>query len=79
MAIPPDAVDDAEADLDDYVYDPTGKHVASSTLGGTDEEVTIQDPADGTWTVYAHGWQAPVATRTTRSTAGRSPTLPAET
>jgi hypothetical protein len=58
-AIPPDAVDDAEADLDVYVYNPAGEQVASSTLGGTDEEVTIQDPADGTWTVYVHGWQAP--------------------
>jgi hypothetical protein len=59
VAIPPDAVDDAEADLDVYVYNPAGEQVASSTLGGTDEEVTIQDPADGTWTVYVHGWQAP--------------------
>jgi len=57
VAIPPDAVDDAEADLD--VYNPAGEQVASSTLGGTGEEVTIQDPADGTWTVYVHGWQAP--------------------
>jgi hypothetical protein len=47
------------ADLDVYVYNPAGEQVASSTLGGTDEEVTIQDPADGTWTVYVHGWQAP--------------------
>lgn len=59
VAIPPDAVDDAEADLDVYVYNPAGQQVASSTLGGTDEEVTIQDPADGRWTVYVHGWQAP--------------------
>jgi subtilisin family serine protease len=59
VAIPPDAVDDPDADLDVYVYDPAGEQVASSTLGGTDEEVTIQDPVDGTWTVYVHGWQAP--------------------
>jgi subtilisin family serine protease len=59
IAIPPDAVDDEEADLDVYVYNPDGEQVATSTLGGTDEEVTIQDPADGTWTVYVHGWQAP--------------------
>ncbi len=59
VAIPPEAVDDPDADLDVYVYNPSGTQVASSTLGGTDEEVTIQDPANGTWTVYVHGWQAP--------------------
>jgi subtilisin family serine protease len=59
VAIPPDAVDDEEADLDVYVYNPDGELAASSTLGGTDEQVTIQDPADGKWTVYVHGWQAP--------------------
>jgi hypothetical protein len=58
VAIPPEATEE-NADLDVYVYGPSGTLVASSTLGGTDEEVTLQDPADGTWTVYVHGWQAP--------------------
>jgi subtilisin family serine protease len=58
VAIPPEATE-VNADLDVFVYDPSGEQVASSTLGGTDEEVTIQDPANGTWTVYVHGWQAP--------------------
>jgi hypothetical protein len=57
VAIPPDAVDDADADLDVYVYNPSDQLVASSTLGGTDEEVTIQSPANGAWKVYVHGWQ----------------------
>jgi subtilisin family serine protease len=58
IAIPPEATE-ADADLDVYVYDPTGTLVAQSTLGGTDELVDISSPADGTWTVYVHGWQAP--------------------
>jgi hypothetical protein len=41
------------------VYGPGGTQVGSSTAGGTDEQVTLQDPADGTYTVYVHGWQAP--------------------
>ncbi len=56
VAIPPEATG-PENDLDVYVYDPDGNPVASSTQAGTDEEVTIQDPMDGTWTVYVHGWQ----------------------
>jgi subtilisin family serine protease len=58
IAIPPEATE-ADADLDVYVYDPTGTLFAQSTLGGTDEQVDIASPADGTWTVYVHGWQAP--------------------
>ena len=58
VAIPPEATE-ANADLDVYVYDPDGVQVASSTLGGTDEEVDIFLPADGTWSVYVHGWSAP--------------------
>ena len=56
VAIPPEATE-ANADLDVYVFDPSGTLAASSTLGGTDEEVTIQAPANGTWKVYVHGWQ----------------------
>jgi subtilisin family serine protease len=58
IAIPPEATE-ADADLDVYVFDPTNTLVAQSTLGGTDEQVDIESPADGTWTVYVHGWQAP--------------------
>lgn len=57
VAIPPDAVADPDAiDLDIYVYDPDGNLVGSSTNGGTDEQVDISLPEDGTWEVYVHGW-----------------------
>jgi subtilisin family serine protease len=56
VAIPPEATE-ASADLDVYVYNPSDVLVATSTLGGTDEEVTIQSPANGAWKVYVHGWQ----------------------
>jgi subtilisin family serine protease len=56
VAIPPEATE-ANADLDVFVANPAGTIVAASTLGGTDEEVTIQSPANGAWTVYVHGWQ----------------------
>jgi subtilisin family serine protease len=58
VAIPPEATE-VGADLDVYVYNPGGVLVAASTLAGTDELVTIQQPADGTWQVYVHGWAAP--------------------
>jgi hypothetical protein len=58
VAIPPEATEE-EADLDVYVFDPSGTMVATSTSGGTDEEINISSPTDGTWTVYVHGWQAP--------------------
>lgn len=58
IAIPPEATE-ADADLDVYVFDPNGDLVAASTNGGTDEQVDIELPADGTWTVYVHGWAAP--------------------
>lgn len=58
VAIPPEATE-PDADLDVYVTDPAGEVVASSTLGGTDEQVDIPLPEDGTWTVWVHGWAAP--------------------
>jgi subtilisin family serine protease len=58
IAIPPEATE-ANADLDVYVFNPSNQLVASSTLGGTDEQVDLFQPADGTWSVYVHGWQAP--------------------
>lgn len=57
VAIPPEAVASTDIDLDVFVYDPEGNQVAASTNGGTDEQVDITLPADGTWTVYVHGWQ----------------------
>jgi len=56
LTIPPTSTE-ANADLDVYVYDPSNTLVASSTLGGTDEQVDISLPTDGAWTVYVHGWQ----------------------
>ncbi len=56
LALPPDSTE-PDADLDVYVFDPNGDEVASSTAGGTDEQVTIYDPEPGVYTVYVHGWQ----------------------
>jgi hypothetical protein len=58
IAMPPEATE-ADADLDIYVYNPSGVLVATSTAGGTEELVDISNPADGTWSVYVHGWSAP--------------------
>jgi hypothetical protein len=57
IAMPPDAVGDPNADIDLYLFDPSGALVASSTNGGTDELIDYASPADGTWTLYVHGWQ----------------------
>lgn len=57
IAMPPEATDSTDVDLDIFVYDPSGVQVASSTSGGTNEEINIAFPADGTWSVYVHGWQ----------------------
>jgi subtilisin family serine protease len=56
IAMPPDAVDSPDIDIDLYLFDPNGDLVASSTLGGTDELIDIAAPTDGTWTIYVHGW-----------------------
>lgn len=58
IAMPPEATE-VSADLDIFVYDPSNTLVAASTSGGTDELVSIDDPADGAWTVYVHGYSAP--------------------
>lgn len=58
IAMPPEATE-ANADLDIFVYNPSGVQVASSTSGGTDELIDIVLPADGTWSVYVHGWSSP--------------------
>ena len=58
VALPPESTE-ADADLDIFLFDPSGTLVAASTNGGTDELIDISLPADGTWSLYVHGWQAP--------------------
>ena len=48
---------DPNADIDLYLYDDDGNQVAASTAGGTAELIELTLPADGTWTLYVHGWQ----------------------
>jgi len=57
VILPPDGVADPNIDLDMFLFDPTGAEVASSTNGGTDEQIDISSPMNGTWTLYVHGWQ----------------------
>ena len=56
VSLPPDSVANADIDLDLYVLDPTGNLVGQSTAGGTDEQVDIANPVNGTYTAYVHGW-----------------------
>ena len=58
ISIPPEATE-ADADLDIFLFDPSGSLVASSTNGGTDELIEIVLPDDGTYTLYVQGWAAP--------------------
>jgi hypothetical protein len=58
FALPPGSTE-AGADLDLYVFDPSGRFVASSTNPGTDELVDVENPVAGNWTVYVHGWSTP--------------------
>jgi len=57
FAMPPDAVADPAIDLDLFLFDPDGNQVAESTSGGTSELIDLTLPADGTYTLYVHGWQ----------------------
>ncbi|MEO8555370.1 MAG: S8 family serine peptidase [Actinomycetota bacterium] len=43
-------------DLDLYLLGPDGTIIASSTNGGTNEQITLTSPADGTYTMVVHGW-----------------------
>jgi hypothetical protein len=43
-------------DIDVYLFGPNGKQVAASTNGGTDEQIDLDRPADGTYTMVVHGW-----------------------
>lgn len=45
-----------DVDLDIYLLDSSGKVVAQSTNGGTDEQIDLVRPADGTYTMIVHGW-----------------------
>lgn len=47
---------DGDDDLDLYLLDSRGSVVASSTNGGTDEQIDLASPADGTYTLVVHGW-----------------------
>ncbi len=58
IAMPPEATE-PDADLDIFVYGPGGAQVASSTAGGTEELIDLVLPADGTYSIYVHGWSAP--------------------
>lgn len=56
FAMPPE-VTGPDVDIDLFLFNPDGDLVAASTSGGTQELIEIDDPADGTWTLYVHGWQ----------------------
>ncbi len=43
-------------DLDVYLFGPSGALVGASTNGGTNEAITLNAPADGTYTMVVHGW-----------------------
>ncbi len=58
IAMPPSATESG-ADLDIFVFDPSGSFYGSSTNAATDELIDIAQPADGTWYVFVHGWAAP--------------------
>ena len=58
IQMPPDATE-PEADLDIFVIGPAGELVATSTSGGTDEEISLILPDDGTYSIYVHGWSSP--------------------
>jgi hypothetical protein len=47
---------DPAIDIDLYLYK-DGEQVASSTSGGTVEQIELTTPEDGTYTLYVHGWQ----------------------
>jgi subtilisin family serine protease len=55
--MPPEAAE-AGVDIDLFLFGPTG-FAGSSTNAGTDESIDIVLPADGTWTIYVHGWLVP--------------------
>lgn len=58
LALPGGAAEDG-SDLDLFLFDPDGNAVASSANGGSIESVEVVAPANGTWTLYVHGYTAP--------------------
>ena len=48
---------DPAIDIDLFLYR-NGSQVASSTSGSTHENIEMTLPADGSYTLYVHGWQA---------------------
>lgn len=53
------SVSDTAADLDLTVYDSTGKQVAQSADGDSEEAVSIPSPAAGTYTIEVAGYSVP--------------------
>ena len=49
----------AGADIDLFVYDPSGQLVGSSTTPTDVEFVSVLFPEDGTYTIAVHGWSVP--------------------
>lgn len=52
-------VSDAGADLDLYVFDSAGQRIAYSAAGGSEESVSIADPAPGTYTIEIDAYSVP--------------------
>ena len=55
---------DLAADLDLFVENPAGARVGQSADGDSEESVTINAPAAGTWTVVVDGFDVPDGTTT---------------
>ena len=55
---------DAAADLDLYVYGPTGALAGQSADGDSEESVTIGSPAPGRYTVVVDGYSVPAGSTT---------------
>ena len=49
----------AGSDIDLYVFDSAGSQVGTSGSGTSAEEVNLNNPAAGVYTVYVHGWGLP--------------------
>jgi subtilisin family serine protease len=52
-----DDVGSPDADLDIFILNSAGDEVASSTNGGSNEQIDLVLPPDDTYTVWIHGWQ----------------------
>jgi hypothetical protein len=54
----------AQDDLDLFLLDPNGEQVAASTSPSADEQVSVERPIDGEWTVVVYGYTVPGGTTT---------------